>query len=111
MIITLCHMDFHCQTSLTSSMAMLINRVLFHVGFSTKACHGFGRPQTWELNIYICVGTSLIGGLDDDNHTLPHGFSVPDKSNRGSIPKLKCKIKKRRLAVDLKKVLRQLRDT
>ena len=37
--------------------------------------YGFGRPQTWALNIYICVGTSLIGWLDD-NHTLPHGFSV-----------------------------------
>ena len=77
MVNTLCHMILQCQTRLASSMAMLINHVFFHVGFSTKACHGFGRPQTWELNIYICVGTSLIGWLDG-KLTLSHGFSVPD---------------------------------
>ena len=84
MINTLCHMVFQCQTQLASSMAMLINHVLFQVGFSTKACHGFGRPQTWALNIiYICVGTSLIGWLDDKHTlTLPHGFSVPDTSSK-----------------------------
>ncbi len=80
MIITLCHMIFQCQTHLASSMAMTINHVFFHVCFSTKACHGFRRPQTWTLDIYICVGTSLIGLLDD-NHTLPHDFSVPDTSS------------------------------
>ena len=80
MINTLCHMVFQCQTHLTSSVAMLINHVFFYVGFSTKACHRFGRPQIWALSIYICVGTSLIGWLDD-THTLPYGFSVPDMSN------------------------------
>ncbi len=54
--------------------------VFFHVGFSTMACHWFRRPQTWALNIYICVGTSLIGWLDGQ-HTLPHGFSVPATSS------------------------------
>ena len=77
MVITLCHMVFQCQAHLAITVAMLINHVFFHVGFSTKACHRFGRPQTWVLNMYICVGTSLIGWLDD-KHTLPHGFSVPD---------------------------------
>jgi hypothetical protein len=41
-----------------SIVAMLMTHEIFHVGFSTKACHRFGRPQTWEVNIYICVGTS-----------------------------------------------------
>ena len=78
MVNTLCHKVFQCQIHLASSLAMLIiNHVFFYVGFSTKACHGFGRPQTWELNIYICVGISLIGWLDG-KLTLPHGFSVPD---------------------------------
>ena len=58
-------------------MAMLITHVIFHEGFSTKACHMFGMPQTWEVNIYICVGTSLIWWLDG-KLTLSHGFSVPD---------------------------------
>ena len=56
---TLCHMVFHYQTHLASIMAMLVmTHVIFHVGFSTKGCHRFGMPQTWEVNIYICVGTS-----------------------------------------------------
>ena len=81
MVNSICHMVFQCQTHLACCMAMLINHVFFYVGFSTKACHGFGRPQTWALNIYICVGTSLTGWLDD-KHTLPHGFSVPDTSSK-----------------------------
>ena len=79
MINTLCHMIFHCQTHLARSMVMLINHVFFHVGFSIKAYHEFGRPQSWSRNTYICVGTSLIGLLDD-KHTLPHDFSLPDTS-------------------------------
>ena len=83
MINTLCHMVFQFarhETRLASSLAMLINHVFFHVGFSTKACRGSGRPQ-WALNIYICVGTSLIGWFDGE-HTLPHGFSVPDTTSK-----------------------------
>ncbi len=75
MVNTLCHMIFQCQTRLASSVTMLINHVFFYVGFSTKACHGFGRRQTWGQNIYVCVGASLIGCLDG-KHTLPHDFSV-----------------------------------
>ena len=63
------------------SMAMLTNHVFFHVSFSPKAWNEFGRPQTWSLNTYIWLGTSLIGWLDD-NHTLPHDFSLPDKSSK-----------------------------
>ena len=74
---TLCHMIHHWQIHLANTVAMLVNHVFFHVNFSTKACHGFGRPQTWALNIYICVGTSLIGWLDG-SLTVPHVFSVPD---------------------------------
>ena len=85
MVNTLCHMVFQCQTRLVITVAMLINHVFFYVGFSTKACHRFGRPQTWALNIYICVGTSLIGCLDG-KHILQHGFSVPDKSSNYCSP-------------------------
>ena len=83
MVNTLCHMVFQCQTHLASSMgmAMLINHVFFYAGFSTKACHRFGRPQTWELNIYNCVGTSYVEWLDG-KLTLPHGFSVPDTPSK-----------------------------
>ena len=65
MINTICHMVFQCQTHLAITVAMLINHVFFHVGFSTKACHGFGRPQTWELNIYVCLGKSYVVWMDD----------------------------------------------
>ena len=66
---------------------MLINHVFFYVGFSTKACHGFGRPQTWGLNIYICVGASLIGWLDG-KHTLPHDFFSLIRHVRLRFPRL-----------------------
>jgi hypothetical protein len=72
-------------------MAMLINHVFIYVGFSTKACHRFGRPQTWEVNIYICVGTSLIGWLDG-KYTLPHGFSVQNTPIFQYGHVLQCKI-------------------
>ena len=80
MINTLCHMIFYCQTHLAITMAMLCHPWFFHVGFCPMACHWFGRPQTWALNIYICVGTSLIGWFDD-KHTLPHDFSLPYTSS------------------------------
>ncbi len=81
MVNTLYHMVFQCkcQPHLAITVVILINHVFFHGSFSTKACHWFGRPQTYELNIYICVGTSSIGWLDGE-HTLPRGFSVPAKS-------------------------------
>ena len=82
-IITLCYMIFHFQKlllAITITMGMLFNRPFFDVGLCPKAYHGFGRPQTWALNIHICVGTSLIGWFDD-NHTLPHDFSLPDTSS------------------------------
>ena len=78
---TVCHMIFHCQTRLAITMTMLFNHGICHVGFWTKACHGIGRPQTWKQNIYVCVGTSLIGWFDD-GHTLPHDFSVIDTSSK-----------------------------
>ena len=70
-------MIFHCQRRLASSTSMPFNPGIFHVRFCPMACHGFGRPQTWSLNIYNCVGTSLIGWFDD-KHTLPHDFLLPD---------------------------------
>ena len=80
MINNLCHMIFYSQTHLASSMSMPFNPRIFHVGFCSKACHGFGRFQTCALNIYICVGTSLTG-LFDNEQTLPHDFSLPDTSS------------------------------
>ena len=80
MINLLCLMILHCQTHLARSMVTLINNVFFHVGFSTKAWYEFGRPKTWAVNIYICLGTSIIGWLDD-KPTLPHDFALPDTSS------------------------------
>ena len=81
MINTLCHMIFHCQTHLASSMSMPFNPGMFHDGFCSKACHGFGWPQTWALHKYICVGSSSIGWFDD-KHTLPHDCSLPHTSSK-----------------------------
>ena len=81
MINTLYHMIFHCQKHPAITMAMLFHSRFFHVALCPKACHGIGRPQIWALNIYICVGTSLIGWFDD-KHTLPHDFSLPDTSSK-----------------------------
>ena len=52
-------------------------QVLHHEGVVV----GLSRPNHWFTIEGICVGTSLIGWLDD-NHTLPHGFSVPATSNK-----------------------------
>ena len=57
---TLCHMIFHCQTCLLSSMARQFNHGFLPVAFFPKACRSFGRPQTWTLNIHVCVGVSFI---------------------------------------------------
>ncbi len=77
-------MHFHWKAclALASSIArLLLNHGFFHVLFCPKSWYGFGRPQTWVLNIYISVGTRCIGWIDDE-HILTHEFSLEGMSRK-----------------------------
>ncbi len=63
-IYTLCYLILHCQTCLPSSisMARLLNNECWLVGlFFPNSYTLFERHWTWNLNMYVYVGTSIIG--------------------------------------------------
>ena len=81
LISTLCHMIFHYQARIESSMTRTFPSCVFAGWILSQCLAVFWRPETSSLKIYVCVGLCLIGiGWFNDKYSLLHDVSLPDLS-------------------------------